>query len=274
MNFIDYIFHLLLYEDFVNYFKKGRTLPKCTSQEVILLANGPSLNEEMERIRTNEECFLNKDYCVVNYIAESDIYEKIEPKYYIITDGQFFIESHKNYKRAQMMFDKIAEVTDWDMNIYIQYRFKNSFCYDKFVNNPHIKIITIHSIPYNGFESLRFHYYQKGLGNGEFGTVILNAEYIMLYLGYKKLHLYGVDHNFFDGLCVNEDNILCVKDTHFYDKGEQTITPTDWDSVSRFLFWHADLFKGHEIMNNYAVYLNSVILNHTENSMIDAYARK
>jgi hypothetical protein len=272
--FMDYFFRMLLYEDFTNYIENGRKLRKCVSQEVVLLANGPSLNYELERIGNEEECFLNKDYCVVNYIAEADIYEKIKPKYYVITDGQFFIESHKNYHRAQMMFKKMAEVTDWNMNIYIQYRYKKKFNYTIFGGNPHIKIILLHSTPYHGFELFRFYYYRKGLGNGEFGTVILNAEYIMLYLGYKKLHLYGVDHNFFDGLCVNDDNVLCVRDSHFYDTGEPTVTPTNFDSVSHFLFWHADIFNGHKIMNDYAAYLDAEILNHTANSMIDAYQRK
>jgi len=58
--------------------------------------------------------------------------------------------------------------------------------------------------------------FRKGLANGEYGTVVQNAIYIATHLGYKRVHLYGVDHNFFDGLYMDDDNVLCSRVTHFY----------------------------------------------------------
>lgn len=272
IDFLEYLFRMIRYENFTNYLNRARHLSKCTSNEVILLANGPSLKKEIEKIKDGDEFFQNKDFCIVNYIPESDIYEMIKPKYYVITDGQFSDESHPNFKRAQAMFERMVEVTDWEMNIYIQFAHKQRKSFNIFKNNPHIEISVIHTTPYKGFEKLRFYFYNKGLGNGEFGTVIINAEYVMLYNGYKRLHLYGVDHNFFDGLFVNNKNQLCIKYDHYYSKDKSKIIKYHKD-VSGFLSWYAELFKGHKIMNNYALSLDAAILNHTNGSMIDAYKR-
>lgn len=273
----EFFFRMVFFENFKNYISKSRKLQKLESNEMVLLANGPSLNEVLSRIQS-DEIFKEKDFCVVNYIADADVYEKIMPKYYVLSDPQFFQEDHKSYYKAKALYEHMQRKTTWKMNLYVQYCYYKLIDWKIVLNNENIKVIPFHSTLYNGFESIRFPLYKRGLGNGEFGTVIQNAIYISITLGYKKLHLYGVDHNFFDGLTVNNNNQLCHEYAHYYDKSKTELKPvtiSDGEALKtyEFLEWYAKLFKGHHVLNRYAVYMGCQIINHTPNSLIDAYER-
>ena len=123
------------------------------------------------------------------------------------------------------------------------------------VADSNIRIVRFHTQMYRGFRSLEFWLFRRGLGSANFGTVVQIGEYVALLLGYKRIELYGVDHTLLDGLCVDDGNRLCRIDRHYYDGAE------------------AELFRGHEVLRDYAAALGARIVNRTRGSMIDAYER-
>lgn len=153
--------------------------------------------------------------------------------------------------------------------------------YQKIIMNKNIKIIPFHTLQYQGYEKLRFQFYKRGLGSGNYGTVVLNALFIALNLDYKEIFVYGIDHNFFDGLTVTKDNVLCYLDSHFYEKDffskpmmnhfGHILVPF---TMETFLKEKYSVFMGHRIFNEYANYLGAKIYNCTENSLVDTYERK
>ena len=100
-------------------------------------------------------------------------------------------------------------------------------------------------------------------------------------MGYKLIELYGADHTFFEGLCVDEKNRVCRKITHFYDNSTETNpvyhTYTGEKlpyKMSYFVYEYYRVFLGHDILRKIADKMGVDIYNKTPNSMIDSYERE
>jgi hypothetical protein len=253
-----------------------RKAMKRDSDDLVLLANGPSLKEVLSNLNKDE--FQNKDFGVVNYLANDPCFLQLKPKYYILSDEQFFIDNHPSSSAAKELLMNMNARTTWDMLLLIPYNYYKKNTIQAIITNNKIKVIPFHHYSINGPKNVRFYFYKKGLGHGEFGTVIQNGIYCGINMRYQRIHLYGVDHNFFDNLVLDESNILCQKDTHFYDNGEirlRKITYIDGTPkpVHSFLKEYSTLFEGHYFLNDYATYIGCKIINHTKNSLIDAYSK-
>lgn len=273
-----YVWKLATKEGFSNPFK-GMQSPK--SHPIYVLANGPSLKEFLEDLERDFTPYIDADFIVVNDFVHDHRFKLIKPKYYVISDPLFFEDTIYS-ERGHKAMDTIAEKVNWNMVLFIPIsRRESKYLYRVRCNN-HINIIEFHHIPYEGFETLRKFFYKKGLGNGEFMTVALNAIYIALLLNYKKLYVYGIDHTFFDNIAVNENNILCYRDTHFYGT-EEKLKPmirhfpgynNSNYTLPQFLQEKLMIFEGHYIMEQFARRINAEIINCTSTSLVQAYKRK
>ena len=197
-------------ENFRNYVGRAGVVGR-PSQELVLLANGPSLGRELPRLLARGD-HRTKDFLVVNFFAEDDRFEEIRPKYYVLSDPMFFRQS-VNRERVEALYRRLNEKVTWEMNLYVQYYNPERFDYRRRLPNPHIRIVPFHTLLYHGFRSVEFWLFRHGLGSANFGTVIQNGEYIGLLLGYRHLSLYGVDHTLLEGLCVDASNRLCPATT-------------------------------------------------------------
>lgn len=266
---------LVIAEDFRDYIIKLRPLPKANSGEIMVLANGPSLKDTITRIKNGEEKWQDKDTFFVNYLAHDEVYQLMKPRHYVLSDPQFFKDGYPNSEKGRRLLAYIKDNTEWNMNLYVQYIFRKNVSWIE--HNPHIKVVPFHTIPCMGSKALSRWMFRNGLANGEYGTVVQNAIYIAAHLGYRRIHLYGVDHNFFDDLCLNDENVLCSRVTHFYDTGEQVLKPVrvakDNMKVDEFLAYYSNLFKGYHVLKEYADSRGCDIVNHTHNSLIDAFRK-
>lgn len=249
------------------------------NKKAIILANGPSLKNEIEDIAQRIDRLSDCDFIAINDFSISDKYTLVKPKHYVISDSKYFMKTIYE-ERSLKSLKFINESTDWDMNLYVPYKWRKTILDFYKFDNPHIHIVPFHSIRFWGLESVRMYAYKWGLGNGEFGTVIINAIYIALVLGYKMNYLFGVDHTFFDGLHVTKDNTLCYIYRHF-DNTEPEVKPmlSHHDGITQpftmqdFLVEKLDVWNGHVVMQNFAKFMGAEIINCTENSMIDTYKR-
>ena len=62
------------------------------SGELFILANGPSLREELD---LHAELLAGKSLMCVNQFALSEDYAKIRPQHYVLLDIGFFVEKNK-----------------------------------------------------------------------------------------------------------------------------------------------------------------------------------
>ena len=264
-------------ENFRNYVGRAGTVG-APKPSVLILGNGPSLAEDLPRLIARGE-HTAKDVMAVNYFALDERFTTVRPAYYVLSDPMFFRDSVCRDRVAEL-YRTLAEKVTWPMNLYVQYYNPEGFDYRAALPNSNIRIVRFHTQMYRGFRSLEFWLFRRGLGSANFGTVVQVGEYVALLLGYKRIELYGVDHTLLDGLCVDDGNRLCRIDRHYYDGAEAAAPQPIYKKVPHVPYMMADylaevaeLFRGHEVLRDYAAALGARIVNRTRGSMIDAYER-
>ncbi|WP_302605394.1 hypothetical protein [uncultured Alistipes sp.] len=265
-------------ENFRNYIRRAGTVG-TPAPTMAILGNGPALAEELPHL-LEEMRGGDRDFLAVNFFAEDERFTELRPAYYVLSDPMFFRDTTER-QRVEALYRAMNERVAWPMNLYVQYYNPERFDYRAALPNPNIRIVPFHTLTYRGFRRLEFRLYRHGLGSANFGTVVQVGEYIALLLGYKRIELYGVDHTLLEGLCVDDANRLCRADRHYYDGGEPADPRPMYQKVPRrpytmavYLAEVAELFRGHEVLRDYARSLGARIVNRTRGSMIDAYERE
>ncbi len=261
-------------ENFCNYVgRAGRGA--ASHDKVAILGNGPSLAKELPSLIKRRDEY---DFMAVNFFGEDERFTELKPSFYILSDPMFFRKTTMQ-KRVDALYARLAECVTWKMTLYVQYYNPEKFDYWAALPNDNIRIVPFHTTLYEGFRSVRHYLFRRGLGSANYGTVVQVGEYIALLLGYRRLELYGVDHTLLDGLMVDNENRLCRRDSHYYDTAPSEPKPVMKKvpevpyTVAEYLAETAQLFRGHEILRDYAESLGAEIVNCTEGSMIDAYKR-
>ncbi len=251
-----------------NYYFPYRDL--LNAETVYVLANGPSLKDELTKLIDSDN-FNRSHKFALNFFSLSDVFTTVRPDFYCLADKGFFINySTDRHKRT---IEKLNELTTWKLKLFVPNVYYSIIV--KLINNSNIELIPITILQFDGFERRKYEYYKKGWAVPSFVNVTIMIEYILLNLGCKDIRLYGVDHTFFDGMTVNDNNIPCIIDRHFdtvelrplykFDGGYYSLAGWLWDKYLTF--------KEHENMRNYADYLGAQIINCTKCSLIDAYIR-
>ena len=243
---------------------------KYNNKSVSVLANGPSLKIELESILNDKWV---DDVLAVNYFANTDYFEKIKPSYYCFADPGFY-NTERSYDEVEMMFRNINSKVKWPMTIFV-WKAKLSLIQSR-ITNQNINLVGLSTLCYSGYTSYRNLFYKKGLAVPSYVNVSIMGIYALLNLGYSKIKLYGVDHSFLKNICVNDQNQLCINDSHFYGNNYYVFPPRPDGRIWHMTDYVYDkylTFKEHEIMENYARYLGAKIINCTKSSWIDAYQR-
>ena len=261
-------------------------LKKTCSGTIAVMGNGPSLKEVLPFFTKNEE-YKSIDFFVVNYFILEELFFVLKPKHYIFTDAGFL--SSKNAENKNVSIDMMKKVfssmqndVDWELNLYVPHNRRKSFIEFSEISNKNINIIGVNTLPYKGFNFARNFMCKRGISIPVFdgvGSVILVAIYVSINNGYNNILLYGVDHDFFKSIAVDDNNCLCEEDKYFYsDKYKSTLSVNynmhgNQVSVKEFFNKLAKLFGNHELMHNYAESSEANIINCTHHSFIDAYKR-
>lgn len=265
---------ILYRESFHNYVKK-----EPREKPLYLLVNGPSLNSSLKHIIENKE-YETADLMTVNFMVSDERFNILHPLYHTISDPMFYNFPGEE-ERVEAFFRDINCKVSWPLYLCVPYRFWRDKQWRKKFTNHNLAFI-----PFNtttpAYDSLGLMFFaKKGLLGADYGSVIHHGIYTGMLLGYKQIHLFGADHTFFDGLCVNSKNQVCRRTSHFYetDEEEKPISHTYTGvrtpyTMSHFLNENARIFKGHDILRLVADHFNINIINRTPNSMIDSYERE
>lgn len=274
--FINCIGRMLVFEDFRNYFEK-----KERSYPLMVLANGPSLKDSLKSIIENKE-YLDHDIATVNFMTNDDRFYIMKPCYHVISDGMFY-KNPTQQDRVQEFFYNLNNKVNWPLYLFASYEFCKDKKWRDRIKNENITIVPLHTQtpPWNA-GALTMFLAKRGLLGADFGSVLHHGINIGLMSGYKRVLVYGADHTFFDGLCVDGQNRVCKKTTHFYDNKPEEVKPIfeTWSgkdvpyTMSSFLHEYWRVFRGHEIMRDVADKLGVEIINKTPVSMVDSYKRE
>lgn len=274
-SFVRFVFYLLRSRNFSNPIKRKY------SGTIAILANGPSLKEVLPYLET-ENAFKEVDFCAVNFFATNDIFYKVKPKHYFLTDSAFFIPDSQPLQEGKIhnLFSVMQDRIDWELNLYVPIRWYQNFIKFRKITNQSIHIIRINcnnfNVYSNAFKKLAYFLYTKGLAMPSTYNVSIGAIYASIGMGYKNILLYGVDHTHFLHCFVDANNKLFYRSTHFYDNSEHlmpVISGGKWIGISENLNGASITFKSHEMLAGYADSQKVNVINCTQCSLIDSYVR-
>lgn len=254
-----------------------RRLPVCS-----VLGNGPSLNESL----AEQFDFIRQTEIVcVNNFAHAPIFAQLRPQNYVISDPNYFLFSEQTTDRddiRQTLAVFINEV-DWPMTLYVPHFAKGSYLLRKIEQgNRHISVVYFNYTVVRGFQGLVYWLYEKGLGMPQAQTVIIAALTLMINRKFERIYLFGADTSWHEEIRLTDQNQLLIKQIHFYDKPRDiTHQPVYSDAqrqrtfsmASQFLSLHK-VFRGYEVLRDYADHRGVAILNASAKSYIDAFARE
>ena len=275
-----YFLTMAVKEDFRNHIGRAGAQDMISTKQLAILGNGPSLKEQLPKL-IEQRAWQEADMMAVNFFALSEEFSIVKPKYYVISDPMFFRKAGAS-ERITALYNALAEKVDWAMTLYVQYYNPEHFDYATAVgNNPNIRIVPFHSTVFHGFRSIEFWCYRHGLGSGNWGTVVQNGILTGIQIGYRTIELYGVDHTLLDGLTVDDQNRLCRIKSHYYDSAPTAAEPIYYNAtnpprpytMAEYLAETAELFRGHEVLRDFAAEQGVRIINRTTGSLIDAYER-
>jgi len=271
---IRYAYFLLIKGSFKPTIKKNRSL---TEKSCLIIGNGPSIAITLAQITSD---FPDNDIFVVNNFAESDWYKKIKPTYYVFADPMYWIKFNSPAGKKELeILIKIKEATDWRLTILIPFSALKAFKLI-FDDCPHIILRYFNDIILNTGTTLDYLLYQQSLACPAIQNVMVQSIYLALNIGYKEINLVGADHSWTKEIRVNDENIVCLIDNHFYDQDQmprlQPWSPPDAPSykMHEILIILAKAFSGYHVLKKYADFLGTTIYNYTPDSFVDAFQRK
>lgn len=267
------------------HFYKFPYLNKYKGKKAYIMANGPSMKQTLKDF-DDGKVHIDKHSFWVNLGPLNEHFFKIKPMHLCFSDPMFYRDYEPKKEQIRKMYRDLNERVDWGLTIYgcffsaKEYRKWTDYMQ---IDNPNIKIVKMNRkycselIP-----SIRHRLYKAGYFMVPDATIANTAIFLALIEGYSEIELYGCDHNQFLEMSVNEDNVLCMRDTHFFDDKELELRPiikpcdsgTTYWRVHEFLHFCYAQFAYHEMLKQFADYLGARIINCTKGSMIDSYERK
>jgi len=254
-------------------------LPQCKEETCIIMGNGPSLKAVISQ---HKDILKTKTLWAVNYFANSDNYEALQPAYYLIIAQEVWREGvrQKNIDLREKLFDNMIKKTTWPVTLFLPAEaFKSKFLKQYFDKNPNITFSPINNTPVEGYQWFTHLFFNWNLGMPRPHNVIIPSLMVALNMGFKKIYLTGVEHSWLPTISVNEQNEVLHRNKHFYDHKEVKdhkmyylgIRPRRLHEVLHKLMM---AFKGYFIILEYAKSKQASIFNTTKGSFIDAFERK
>lgn len=241
-------------------------------RELLILANGPSLTQTVSEHRA----FLQgKDLLAVNHAATSALFEELKPRYYLLADPLFWIDTDIRDRT----FGALAGRTSWPMVLFMPTRAWKDRTWQPIVAaNRNIEVVKYNSTPVEGFPAFCNRVYKLGLGMPRPHNVLIPSIAVGIRLGYARIYLAGADHSWLPEITVNDQNEVLMNQKHFYDRGTsqaRAVRNEDLTTarLSTILHHMSVAFGSYFILRDFARYCRCEVINVTPGSYIDAFPR-
>lgn len=262
------------------YFVEQKNEP-TSSTVCFVLGNGPSLAMDL---KDGLDALCMGDVVCVNSFAETDLYEKIKPKYYVLADPDYWSTgwSESNDAMITSLFDKILSKTSWTLTIFAPFEARELFEVT-FYGSRNIRVSFYNTLLLQGTKNTLHILYDLGLSMPPPQNVLIPALYLSLRLGYVKIILLGADHSWHETLVLDDANRVCVRQPHFYDTdaklrplsmGVAGVHGEKLFTMDTALHAFANMFEGYWKLEEYAKYRGAQVYNASSVTFIDAFKRK
>lgn len=252
------------------------------SEKMVILGNGPSLNESIEKYK---EKILSFDRMVVNFFANTDYYEEITPNFYLFADSAYFNVPKHLANSVNTLVDNIVNKTKWPMRVVVPTSAKGSMFMERLLTN---KCITV-DYYFDGRQDIgkmnKFEAWDKNLIVPPSQTVLNVAIFLSLFWRYKESYLIGADSSFLEDLRIDQEtNEILSLDSHFYNNEEIYVDKQLFDTakIRRMTGWtlheiiyaYGRMFEYYNELRQYADYKGLKVYNASEYSWINVFERK
>ena len=248
------------------------------NKSLVILGNGPSLNQTISKY---SHILKNCDLLCVNAFSLSPAFETLRPNYYVIADPQFWrknpIEGIDDF--CINVIQAIVDKVQWQLFLFTPFESANFPLIMKLKSNPNIKLIYYNKTSVSGFSGFRNYFFKKNIGIPRAQNVIIPSLMLGINMAYAKIFITGADHSWHESLIIDDDNQLCIRDEHFYDKEKTNPRPIKDIFSGRSIHLHEQLkaiaivFELYFVVQEYAQTRNVSIFNASEKSFIDAFKR-
>ncbi len=250
-------------------------------KEVVVFGSGPSL---LDSLKNDNLHFINSKIKIcVNEFLHSHYFEELKPEFVFFADPAYWCRnlSEELVERYAINHEKLLGAS-WEIAVFMPNNARSwNFFSDIPSKNKYVNIyyfntdVSNDEDVYKKFESYKINKSMPRLQN-----VLVAALYCAVNIGFSKIYLLGADHSWHESIYVTDENIVCYKDSHFYDKKENSYTPVWKNGEHTETFTMAELFeafsfkyKAYLELNQYANFMKSKIYNASSKSCIDAFER-
>lgn len=235
-----------------------------TDKSVIILANGPSLND----IDLNQVADSGLEIACVNYfpIRHKEFFWKLKPKHLVLLDPLFFINDDEN-RRLFSLLEKV----DWPMNILISQGNKLP------ISNPNFFVKSLNCSALKSHHMTRYldWCYRKNLLTIGYQNVCCGALFYFIANRYKQIYLAGADMSEFKCLFVDEKNRIYGNYLHSYGMEDREYsTDVEQGEFCYLLEMYQCMFEQFYYLSYFARRQNVFVSNLSINSYIDVFEKK
>lgn len=252
-----------------------RNMPRVESAKLLVLGTGPSFKQSLEK---NTGYFQSHPVLVVNSFSVTEMYTKIKPAYYAMLDPGIW---HGDIEVMNNTLQSIQQNTTWPMVLFIPREAGKSPKINK-IDNPHVQICFVNYVVFKGFSSISHFFFKRHLAMPQSQNVLVASLFLGVTMGFRKVELFGADHNWHEQLHVGDDNVVNIKHVHFYEQEAQIRYVPFWKMAHTretfrmdeiFHAW-AKVFHGYITVQHFARQMGTEIVNRSEISFIDAFKRE
>lgn len=251
------------------------------SKPLLILGNGPSLNET---IKAELDSFVSFDVLAVNNAASHEQFEQLKPRFYLLNAVTYFQpneelnELYIGFNRE--LYKNLHVKTTWKMTLLVPFRAKKSKSFrELLLSNPNIDVAYFNQTPIEGLRFWSHLGFRKGWGMPRPHNVLIPCIMVGIRLGYKGIAVVGADHSWLADISVNQSNEALLRHVHYYDtEGSKPMKMEDRIQQPRKLheiihkFYLS--FEGYWRIKSFAEQQKVTLINASNTSMIDAFARK
>lgn len=259
--------------------RPGSALPAPQRPVCSVLGNGPSLSDSL---RDHLAFIRDSELVVVNNFAHTDLFLDLKPQNYVLHDpGYFSFTQNTNRPDIRLTIDVLINRVDWPMTLYVPRRAKGSYLTNQIsAGNPGIRVQYYNYTVVTGFQGLRHWFYRRNMGMVQSQTVLMAALFLMVNRRFGTVYLFGADQSWHEQIRVTDTNEFQMQNLHFYDKAKDVAFVTTYNAgqgrgftmSSQFLSLYK-VFRGYEVLREYADSIGVRVLNASSKSYIDAFDR-
>lgn len=259
--------------------RKGVPQLAHAGDSLFILANGPSLREDLARFSPILE---KGNLLCVNQFVLDEAFVALRPSHYILLDIGFFVG--KTIPRVEEVRERVLnaliEKTEWPLVLCVPAEARGSrFCREIAASGKPIRILYINRTVVDGWKPLRHWLYKRQAGMPPPQNVLIGAIMSAIWMGYRKMVILGADHTWHQGLEVGPDGVLVSAEHHFYDAKPWKVQIHHPETLSRATvhdYFHNlyRTFRSYHLIRGYADAKGIEIINASRVTFIDAFVRK